>query len=79
MMSQDEERPLWKAYTARKTDLRGYDDEKYGVREEYTDGATRYVHNEVFDTHEEAQLLASKFNLYARKGRVYDNIMKRWE
>jgi hypothetical protein len=75
----DDEKPMWKAYMVRQTDMRGYSSERFGVREEYSDGATRDIHNEVFETREEAQLLASKFNLYARKGRTYDNTMKRWD
>jgi hypothetical protein len=75
----NDDKAEWKAYQVQQTDLRGYASERFGVREEYTDGATACIHNQVFETREEAQLLASKFNLYARKGRTYDNTMKRWE
>lgn len=78
-MTVDTERPVWKVYEVRDTDMYGYHTIRYAVREEYADGATRHIHNERVDTPEEAQLLASKFNLYARKGRRYDNVMKTWE
>jgi len=74
----DDERTTWKVYPVRRNDLYGYGAEKYGVREEFADGATRHVHNETFETPEEAQLLAAKFNQNARKGGVYDNVMKTW-
>lgn len=74
----DDDRTTWKVYTVRRNDLYGYGTEKYGVREEYPDGATRDAHNETFDTPEEAQLLAARFNQNARKGSVYDNAMKTW-
>lgn len=70
--------PRWRAYKASRTDGFGYEVEKYGVREEYADGATRYVHNQVFDTLEEAEQLAARFHLNARKGMTYDNSMKQW-
>ena len=73
------EKPRWKAYEVRQADMYGYEKVKYGVREEYTDGATRSIHNELLDTVEEAQLLASKFNVNARKGMEYDNTMKTWQ
>ncbi|MFQ5460113.1 MAG: hypothetical protein ACE5EL_04915 [Anaerolineae bacterium] len=72
------ERVMWKAYEVRETDMYGYDTVKYGVREEYSDGATRAIHNERFANVEEAQMVASKFNVLARKGRSYDNTMKQW-
>ena len=78
-MNADEERPLWRAYKTQETDSHGYASEKFGVREEYGDGATRYIHSETMDTIEEAQLLASKFNMNIRKGKTYDNRMKSWE
>jgi hypothetical protein len=77
-MFATDERPTWKVYEVRRPDMFGYDSVKYGVREEYTDGATRYIHNEVLETPEQAQLLASKFNVNARKGMTYDNTMKTW-
>jgi len=77
-MIANDERPTWKAYEVRRPDMYGYDTVKYGVREEYEDGATRSIHSELFDTREEAQLLASKFNMNARKGHSYDNVMKTW-
>jgi hypothetical protein len=71
--------PLWKSYTVRRADMFGYDDKvKYGVREEYPDGATRFVHNEVVDTREEADAMAARFNGLRRKGKTYDNTMKEW-
>ena len=78
MNASTDDRLTWKAYEIRETDLHGYDTVRFGVREEYDDGATRYIHNERFDTREEAQLLASRFNLLARKGHRYDNSMKQW-
>lgn len=78
VMINETEKPNWRAYEVRQADMFGYEKVKYGVREEYTDGATRYIHNELFDTREQAQLLATQFNLYVRKGRSYDNTMKRW-
>lgn len=77
-MQITEERLAWRAYEARETDMFGYDTIKYGVREEYEDGATGAIHNERFATREEAQILASRFNLNARKGRKYDTVMKTW-
>jgi hypothetical protein len=73
-----DERPTWKVYEVQTPDMFGYANVKYGVREEYTDGATRYIHNEALDSADEAQLLAARFNGYARKGRTYDNRMKTW-
>jgi hypothetical protein len=77
-MQTTEERLVWRAYEVRETDMFGYHTFKYGVREEYTDGATGAIHNERFATREEAQILASRFNVNARKGRKYDNAMKTW-
>ena len=77
-MITTDERPTWTEYEVRQHDMYGYFKLKYGVREEYTDGATRFIHNELVDTPEEAQLLASKFNMNTRKGKMYDNVMKSW-
>jgi hypothetical protein len=74
----DEDRTTWKVYPVRRNDLYGYAKERFGVREEYPDGATRHVHDETYDTAEEAQLVATKFNQKARKGAVYDNALKAW-
>lgn len=68
----------WKVYQASQTDAFGYDKLRYGVREEYDDGATRYIHNQVFEELEEAQALANRFNGNMRKGMKYDNTMKTW-
>jgi hypothetical protein len=70
--------PRWRAYKASQTDGFGYDRERWGVREEYQDGATRYVHNQVFEDASEAETMAAKFNLNVRKGMTYDNVMKQW-
>ena len=70
--------PKWRAYEVRKPDGFGYDRVQYGVREEYEDGATRYVHNEVKDNLEDAEQMAALFNLNVRKGKTYDNTMKTW-
>lgn len=77
-MMLNDERPQWKAYPVRHIDMHGYETVQYGVREEYADGATRYIHNEVKATREEAQIMATLFNLHVRKGKTYDNTMKRW-
>lgn len=74
----DDDRTTWKVYVVRRNDLYGYGTERYGVREEYPDGATRFVHDETFETAEEAQLVAARFNQKARKGGVYDNALKAW-
>jgi hypothetical protein len=68
----------WKAYQVQQHDAFGYSRVRYGVREYYEDGATRFIHNEVFDTQEEAEALAARFNLNNRKGMTYDNVMKVW-
>jgi len=70
--------PRWRAYKASRTDGFGYEVEKYGVREQYSDGGTRAIHDEVFDTMEEAEQLAARFVLNTRKGMSYDNTMKKW-
>ena len=38
----DQDRTTWKVYPVRRTDLYGYAKERFGVREEYPDGATRH-------------------------------------
>jgi len=43
-----------------------------------SDGGTAAIHNERFNTRDEAVILASRFNLNARKGRKYDVLMKVW-
>lgn len=73
-----EDRTTWRVYEVSEKDIYGYGKTSYGIREEYPDGATRFIHDERFDTAEEAQIAASKFNLNARKGQSYDNRMKRW-
>jgi hypothetical protein len=73
-----EETPRWRAYEVQQSDAFGYGTAKYGVREEYEDGATRYIHNVVFDTREEAEQVAAKFHINSRKGMTYDNVMKQW-
>ena len=73
-----DDKPLWKAYRVQQVDAFGYATERWGVREEYRDGATRHIHHQVFETEEDAQILAIKFNSYARQGRTYDNAMKAW-
>ncbi len=73
-----EEKPRWRAYEVHRPDAFGYDIVKYGVREEYDDGATRYIHNAVFDTREEAEQVAARFHLNTLKGMSYDNVMKQW-
>ncbi|MCE7938152.1 hypothetical protein DCC79_06255 [bacterium] len=78
MYAVKEETPRWQAYELRKADIFGYETVRYGVREAYADGATRHVHNEDFATREEAEQLAARFHLNARKGMTYDNVMKRW-
>ena len=70
--------PRWKAYPVRQSDMFEYSTEKYGVREEYPEGATRYIHNETFETEEEAQMVAARFNINRQKGKTYDNVMKTW-
>lgn len=70
--------PRWKAYTVRQSDAFEYETVKYGVREEYPEGATRYIHNEVFDSEDEAQMIAARFNIHRQKGKTYDNVMKTW-
>lgn len=74
-----EDRPRWQAYEVKQTDAFGYDRVRYGVREAYADGATRHVHNELFEEPDAAEQLAARFNLNARKGMAYDNAMKRWQ
>ena len=71
--------PMWRPYEVNRPDAFGYDSHKFGVREEYNDGATRYIHTELVPTMEEAETLAARFNVYARKGRKYDNTMKTWQ
>ena len=78
MWASDPDRITWRPYSVSRRDGFGYEVTEFGVREEYDDGATRFIHNETFGTHEEAQIAASKFNLRARKGQTYDNIMKTW-
>lgn len=78
MFVEQTDTPRWRAYPVRQADGFGYADEKYGVREEYSDGATRYVHNELFDTLEQAEQVAARFHLNSKKGMTYDNVMKRW-
>ena len=70
--------PRWRVYVVRQTDAFGYDRERYGVREEYAEGGTRAIHNEVVEDREAAEVMAAKFNLNARKGMAYDNTMKTW-
>jgi hypothetical protein len=72
------EQVRWKVYLASQTDGFGYERLRYGVREEYEDGATRAIHNQVFESEEEAQALANRFNGNVRKGMKYDNTMKTW-
>lgn len=78
MWPSDPDRITWRTYPVARRDAFGYQVVEYGVREEYDDGATRAIHNETFATEEEAQLLASRFNLFVRKGQTYDNAMKKW-
>jgi hypothetical protein len=70
--------PRWRVYEVRQQDAFGYDRVRYGLREEYEDGATRCIHNETFEDEAEAQTQAARFNLNAKKGMRYDNIMKTW-
>ena len=70
--------PLWRAYLVQQTDAFGYDRERWGVREEYRDGSTRYIHNQVLEDREQAEKLAAQFNFNVRKGKQYDNAMKTW-
>jgi hypothetical protein len=70
--------PRWSVYEARQRDGFGYEKVRYGIREEYADGATRFTHNETFETREEAEILAARFHLNSRKGKTYDNVMKTW-
>lgn len=77
-MATTVERPRWRVYEVRETDMYGYYKTKYGVREEYTDGATRYTHSERFEAREDAERLAALFEVNARKGKTYDNVMKAW-
>ena len=77
-MTVTDERLECRAYEVRETDAFGYDRIKYGVRQEYSDGGTAAIHNERFNTRDEAVILASRFNLNARKGRKYDVLMKVW-
>jgi len=78
MYMTKEEVPRWRAYEVRRPDAFGYDVVKYGVREEYGDGATRYIHSQVFATMEEAEQIAARFNINAKKGMAYDNVMETW-
>lgn len=78
MWPSDPDRITWQPYPITRRDGFGYSVVEYGVREEYDDGATRAIHNETFATLEEAQILAARFNLFARKGQKYDNSMKKW-
>ena len=71
--------PRWTAYKTQLTDGFGYDKERWGVREEYPDGATRHIHDEVYATEEEAMQVAARFHLNAKKGKTYDNVMKEWK
>jgi len=73
-----EDKPRWRAYEVRRSDIFGYETVKYGVREEYSDGATRFTHNVMFDTLEEAEQVAARFHINTTKGMTYDNMMKQW-
>ena len=77
-MASNEEKPRWRAYASQKPDMFGYAKEQYGVREQYADGSTRYIHNETFESQEDAERIAARFNLNAQKGQTYDNVMKVW-
>ncbi len=70
--------PRWQAYETRHKDAFGYDKVRFGVREEYPDGSTGNIHNETFETRDEAEIMAARFHLNSRKGKTYDNVLKEW-
>ena len=77
-INPNDDTPRWRAYEVHRPDAFGYEVVQYGVREEYDDGATRFIHNALLNTIEEAEQLAARFNINARKGMTYDNTMKQW-